>query len=47
MAAMLAAGQITRETMAWRPGAAGWAAAGSYAELDGNATAAPPPPPAS
>jgi membrane protease subunit (stomatin/prohibitin family) len=43
---MLAAGQISGETMAWRPGAAGWAAVRSYAELGGGASTPPPPPPA-
>ena len=30
---MLAAGQVAPTTSAWRPGAAGWAAVSTYAEL--------------
>jgi len=45
MKAMLASGQINAQTLAWRPGATGWAGAGSYAELGGSEGAAPPPPP--
>jgi hypothetical protein len=39
---MLDAGQVTLDAMAWRPGAAGWAALSSYSELG---AADPPPPP--
>ena len=39
---MLAHGQVAPGTPAWRPGAAGWAAVESFAELAGGA---PPPPP--
>jgi hypothetical protein len=42
---MLDAGQVTRETMAWRPGAAGWAPITAYPELDSGSVATPPPPP--
>lgn len=43
---MLDAGQVTRETMAWHPGAAGWAPIASYAELAAGGSTPPPPPPA-
>jgi membrane protease subunit (stomatin/prohibitin family) len=39
---MLAHGQVAHGTPCWRPGAAGWAAVETYAELAG---AVPPPPP--
>ena len=46
MRAMFAAGQVTGETLAWHPGAAGWAALATYPELGGGgAGAAPPLPP--
>lgn len=45
MRAMLASGQVTPETMAWRPGAPGWAAVATFGELAGTAEAPPPPPP--
>ena len=45
MRTMLAAGQVAASTPAWRPGAAGWAAASTYAELGAGATPPPPPPP--
>ncbi len=43
--AMLAAGQVAATTLAWRPGAAGWAAASSYPELVADSLPPPPPPP--
>ena len=44
--AMVQGGQVTASTVAWRPGAAGWAPLDSYAELGlGGATPPPPPPP--
>ncbi len=45
MKAMLAAGQVTAATLAWHPGASGWAPLGSYAGFEGPAEAPPPPPP--
>ncbi len=45
MRAMLAAGQVAPTTSAWRPGAAGWAAVSTYAELGAGAAPPPPPPP--
>jgi membrane protease subunit (stomatin/prohibitin family) len=46
--AMLAGGQVAAATMAWRPGAAGWAPLATYAEfaagVPGPATPPPPPP---
>ena len=45
MRTMLAAGQVAASTPAWRPGAAGWAAASTYAELGAGAAPPPPPPP--
>lgn len=42
---MLDAGQVTRETLAWRPGAAGWAPVAEYSELAAGVAAPPPPPP--
>jgi len=43
--AMVAAGQVAPTTLAWHPGAAGWAPLGTYAGFEGAAGAAPPPPP--
>lgn len=43
--AMLAAGQVLPTTLAWRPGAAGWAPVQSYPELGGTGGDVPPPPP--
>jgi membrane protease subunit (stomatin/prohibitin family) len=43
MAEMVGNGQIPADTLAWRPGAAGWAALGTYPELGHLIT--PPPPP--
>ncbi len=43
---MAAEGALTRETLVWTPGAAGWAAAGAITELAQLFTIAPPPPPA-
>ncbi len=44
--AMVAAGQVSPGTLAWHPGASGWAPLGSYAGFEGGAEApAPPPPP--
>jgi membrane protease subunit (stomatin/prohibitin family) len=42
---MLDGGQVTRETLAWRPGAAAWAPIAAYPELGNGSVAAPPPPP--
>ena len=42
---MAAAGQFARDTLVWQPGAEGWAAASSVAELAQLFTAMPPPPP--
>ncbi len=45
---MVAAGQVAPTTLAWHPGAAGWAPVASYPELGAGAPgAAPPPPPPS
>ena len=44
---MLAAGQVAPSTLAWRPGAAGWAPTQSYPEFETGTSAAPPPPPPS
>lgn len=43
--AMIQSGQVAASTQAWRPGAAGWAAVDSYAELGGSGGSAMPPPP--
>jgi membrane protease subunit (stomatin/prohibitin family) len=43
--AMVAAGQVSPATLAWYPGAAGWAPIGSYAGFEGAGAAPPPPPP--
>jgi membrane protease subunit (stomatin/prohibitin family) len=43
--AMLAAGQVLPTTLAWRPGAAGWAPVQTYPELGGPGEMPPPPPP--
>jgi len=45
MRAMLASGQVAPTTPAWRPGATGWAAVATYAELGAGAAPPPPPPP--
>jgi len=45
MRSMVAAGQVSPNAMAWRPGAASWAAVSTYSELGGSGAAAPPPPP--
>ena len=45
---MVASGQVAAGTLAWKPGAAGWAPISSFEELAGagpNAPAPPPPPP--
>jgi len=42
---MLASGQVTAQTNAWRPGCAGWAPVSEFPEL-GGAMMPPPPPPA-
>jgi membrane protease subunit (stomatin/prohibitin family) len=42
---MLAAGQVAPTTLAWYPGAAGWAPVESYTEFRPAAAAPPPPPP--
>jgi len=46
MKAMLAAGQVLPNALAWRPGAAGWAPLSAYTELGAPGAAPPPPPPA-
>ena len=43
--AMLAAGQVAPDAMAWHPGAAGWAPLASYPGIGQPAAAPPPPPP--
>ncbi|MCL4840163.1 MAG: SPFH domain-containing protein, partial [Thermoanaerobaculia bacterium] len=43
--AMLAAGQVAPDAMAWHPGAAGWAPVASYPGFGTPAAAPPPPPP--
>jgi len=43
--AMVAAGQVAPATLAWYPGAAGWAPLSTYAGFEGGAAAAMPPPP--
>jgi membrane protease subunit (stomatin/prohibitin family) len=40
---MVAAGQITRQTLVWRPGMGQWQPAGEVAELSGLFAAVPPP----
>lgn len=43
---MIASGQVAPGTLAWKPGAAGWAPISSFEELAGPGSAqAPPPPP--
>ena len=42
---MLSSGQVAGATMAWRPGAAGWAPLSSFDEFSGVASEMPPPPP--
>lgn len=42
---MLAAGQVAPTTLAWFPGASGWAPVQSYPEFGAGAGAPPPPPP--
>lgn len=43
---MIAAGQVAPSTLAWHPGAAGWAAVQTYPGFEGtNPGVAPPPPP--
>jgi len=43
---MIASGQVAAGTLAWKPGAAGWAPISSFEELAGPGSAqAPPPPP--
>jgi membrane protease subunit (stomatin/prohibitin family) len=42
---MLAASQVAPTTLAWCPGAAGWAPVQSYPEFGAGGAAAPPPPP--
>jgi len=43
---MVAAGQVLPSTLAWSPGAAGWAPLSSYPGFGAGAAAPPPPPPA-
>jgi membrane protease subunit (stomatin/prohibitin family) len=42
---MVASGQVSADTQAWRPGCAGWAPVSSFAELGGSTMPPPPPPP--
>jgi hypothetical protein len=43
---MIASGQVAAGTLAWKPGAAGWAPISTFEELGGaGGSAAPPPPP--
>ena len=43
---MIASGQVAAGTLAWKPGAAGWAPISTFEELGGaSGSAAPPPPP--
>jgi membrane protease subunit (stomatin/prohibitin family) len=42
---MLASGQVAAGTLAWKPGAAGWAPLSTFEELAGAGGAAAPPPP--
>ena len=42
---MVSAGQVARDTQAWRPGAAGWAPLSTFSDFDAGTSAAPPPPP--
>jgi len=45
---MIASGQVAAATLAWKPGAAGWAPVSTFEELagsGGSAQAPPPPPP--
>jgi len=42
---MLGSGQVAGSSMAWHPGAPGWAPLATYREFGGGAEAAPPPPP--
>jgi membrane protease subunit (stomatin/prohibitin family) len=41
---MVASGQVTTQTNAWRPGCAGWAPVSEFPELGGPAMPPPPPP---
>jgi membrane protease subunit (stomatin/prohibitin family) len=43
--AMIAAGQVSPATLAWHPGAGGWAPLSSYPGFEPAAAAPPPPPP--
>ncbi len=43
---MIASGQVAPGTLAWKPGAAGWAPISSFEELAGPGSAQAPPPPA-
>ncbi len=42
---MVAAGQVAPGTLAWKPGAAGWAPLSTFAEFAGSSAPAPPTPP--
>jgi membrane protease subunit (stomatin/prohibitin family) len=42
---MVASGQVAPGTMAWKPGAAGWAPLESFSEFSGHDPNMPPPPP--
>jgi membrane protease subunit (stomatin/prohibitin family) len=42
---MIASGQVAAGTLAWKPGAAGWAPISTFEELGGAGGAAAPPPP--
>ena len=45
ISAGIASGEVTRESMVWQNGMAGWAAVGQVPELSGSFGAPPPPPP--
>ena len=42
---MVAAGQVAPGTLAWKPGATGWAPLSTFAEFAGSSAPAPPTPP--
>jgi hypothetical protein len=42
---MVAAGQVAPGTLAWKPGAAGWAPLSTFEEFAGASAPAPPTPP--
>jgi hypothetical protein len=42
---MVAGGQVAPGTLAWKPGASGWAPLSTFAEFEGAGSPAPPTPP--